>query len=162
MANQRLLLLLALSAAVTLAWSSAVQAKEEFPGQIENQYALGYQPPCSVCHVAENTGSATPRTAFALALRSRGLTGSSKTLSSALTQLETDGVDSDGDGVTDIQELKDGTDPNSSGNASIKNAEEPGYGCGGTPPTGRGGALQGVAVALSLAWALLFRRRVRP
>ncbi|MEO7032974.1 MAG: thrombospondin type 3 repeat-containing protein [Polyangiaceae bacterium] len=160
MANQRPLL--ALSAIVTLAWSSAAHAKEEFPGQIENQYKLGYQPPCSVCHTADNTGSATPRTAFALALRSRGLTGSNQTLSIALKQLEADGVDSDGDGVTDIQELKDGTDPNSSGNASIKDAQEPGYGCGGTPPTGRGGAMQGIAVALGLAWALLFRRRVRP
>lgn len=160
MANQRLLL--ALPAIVTLAWSSAAHAKEEFPSQIENQYTLGYQPPCSVCHIADNTGSATPRTAFALALRSRGLTGSNQTLSSALKQLEADHADSDGDGVTDIQELKDGTDPNSSGNASIKDSQEPGYGCGGTPPTGRGGAMQGIAVALGLAWTLLFRRRVRP
>jgi hypothetical protein len=137
--------------------SSLAQAKSEFPGEIKNSYGLAYDVPCSVCHVKGNTGSATPITPFALSLRARGLTGDNQSLSSALSKLESDAVDSDGDGVTDVNELKAGTDPNSSANASIINDQDPGYGCGGTAPQGR--SAPGMAGVLALSWFVLRRRR---
>ena len=139
-------------------WSSLARAKSEFPSEIKNSYGLAYDVPCSVCHIKGNVGSATPITPFALSLRARGLTSSNQSLSNALSKLQADGVDSDGDGVSDVEELKAGTDPNSSANASIVNDQEPGYGCGGTAPHGR--STPGMAGLLGLVWLMLRRRRV--
>lgn len=141
--------------------SSVAQAKREFPSEIQSDLGLTYQVPCSVCHIKDNTGSSTPITPFARALRARGLTGDNASLLTALAQLDADQVDSDGDGVTDINELKAGTDPNSSANASLINDQEPGYGCGGSPPTGRDGG-PALGSVLALAWLLVQRRRGRP
>jgi len=139
-------------------WASNAHAKDEFPGQIESDVpGVNYQVPCAVCHIKGNTGGSTPITPFALSLRDRGLSGDRTSLSVALSRLAADGTDSDGDGVGDIDELKAGTDPNSSANADIATVQAPGYGCGGTAPHGEGGP--GAAGALSLAWLLLRRRR---
>jgi hypothetical protein len=159
-------------------FSSVAQAKSEFPNEMRSDPAfqapdggvgltadggvgLTYDVPCSVCHIKDNTGSSTPITPFARSLRARGLSGSNGSLHTSLQQLKEDGVDSDGDGVTDIAELIAGTDPNSSANASLINDREPGYGCGGSPPTGRD-AGPAFASALALAWLFLHRRRGRP
>lgn len=138
---------------------SVARAVEEFPGQIQSDLALTYQVPCSVCHIKGNTGGSTPITPFALSLRSRGLEGESS-LRDALLRAEADGIDSDGDGTTDIAELRAGTDPNSSANANIMNDQEPGYGCGGSAPHGRGAPA--MAGLLGVGWLLGRRLRGRP
>jgi hypothetical protein len=145
-------------------FSSVAQAKSEFPNEIRSDPDLrvSYLVPCSVCHIKDNTGSSTPITPFARALRARGLSGSNGSVRTSLAQLGADGVDSDGDGVTDIAELNAGTDPNSSANASLIDDQEPGYGCGGSPPTGKGNGGPASGSALVLAWLLLQRRRGRP
>ena len=152
-------LMVGLVALGSLVWSALAQAKSEFPSEIARNpnLNLSYQPPCSVCHINANIGGSTPITPFALSLRARGLAGQNSSLSSALSKLESDAVDSDGDGTTDVDELKAGTDPNSSANASIINDQEPGYGCGGTAPHGR--SAPGAAGVLTLGWFLLRRRR---
>jgi hypothetical protein len=157
MNKTKLCLLSGLLALGSMGWSSLARAKSECPSEIKNSYGLTYDVPCSVCHIKGNVGSATPITPFALSLRARGLTGNNQSLSSALSKLESDGVDSDGDGVSDVEELKAGTDPNSSANASIVNDQDPGYGCGGTAPRGR--SAPGMAGVLALGWLALRRRR---
>ncbi|MET0790383.1 MAG: thrombospondin type 3 repeat-containing protein [Polyangiaceae bacterium] len=138
---------------------SVAHALEEFPGRIQSHLGLTYQVPCSVCHIKGNVAASTPITAFALSLRSRGLEGESS-LDNALNRSEQDGVDSDGDGTTDVAELRAGTDPNSSANANIDGDQEPGYGCGGTAPHGRGAP---AAMSIfGLGWLFVRRFRGRP
>ncbi len=149
---------LAFAVLATSSFGSQAQAKDEFPGEIERDVAgVTYQVPCSVCHIKGNTGGSTPIMPFALSLRTRGLSGDTSSLKTALTKLDQAGTDSDGDGTPDIQELVAGTDPNSSANASIVNDQEPGYGCGGSAPTGRSGPA--LASGLGIAGLLLRRRR---
>ena len=142
---------------VAIGWSSVARAEDEFPGVIENDLTLGYQPPCSVCHLKENTGAPTARTLFALSLKARGFSDRAS-LTTALNQLKQDHFDSDGDGVSDVDELAAHTDPNSAANANIDDPSEPAYGCGGSAPQGRNGgqAVLGVAV---LGWLFSRRRR---
>ncbi len=144
-------------AVLTCCFSSTGFAKRQFPGLIQRDLSLSYEVPCSVCHLKGNTGSSTAGTPFALSLRDRGLSGDSNSLSSALSRLQTDGVDSDGDGIPDVTELRAGTDPNSSANARIIDDQEPGYGCGGSAPrgSGDGGPTLG---ALGLLVLLIWRR----
>jgi hypothetical protein len=120
-----------------LAPVSSARATRGLPGQIRSSLALGYMPQCSLCHEAGKTGNGTVFTPFALSARARGLTASggggssgshTSPVSIALTQMATDQVDSDGDGVTDVEELKAGTDPNVPGAVPMALAD-PTYGC---------------------------------
>lgn len=144
-----------------LVGAGSAHAKPEFPGIIAAQYQLSYLPPCGLCHAKGNVGSSTVRTPFGLALRARGLTaGGEDSLAQALSRLEADAADSDGDGVSDVAELKAGTDPNSAANASLIGNDDPGYGCGGSPPKPH--SREASAPLLSgfvLAWILKRRRR---
>jgi hypothetical protein len=147
-------------AVMGLIWPSAAHAEREFPAVIQSDFELSYEVPCSVCHLKANVGAATARTPFALALKARDFTDE-RSLSRALARLKADNFDTDGDGVSDVEELKAGTDPNSPANASLIDAQDPGYGCGGTAPHGRniGQAALGAA---ALAWLLARRLRSRP
>jgi len=123
---------------------------------------LDYSPPCSVCHVANNTGVATADTPFAVSLRARGLLGDDRnSIDSALSQLDQEQVDSDGDGVSDVNELFANTDPNSAANAPLNGAVEQSYGCAlSEGAAARSGAAPWTIALGALAWALVRRRRV--
>jgi hypothetical protein len=139
------------------------EAKNSFPPEMQSQLGLTYEVPCSVCHTKGNTGPATAQTPFALSLRARGLSRDRNSLTSALTQLEADHVDSDGDGTTDVAELRAATDPNSSANASLAGDPDPGYGCGGTAPRSqRRGALGSLMLVPGLGCLVRRRRRGPP
>jgi uncharacterized protein (TIGR03382 family) len=99
--------------------SRAAHAAPNFPRNIQSELKLDYAPPCSICHVNGQTGEGTPIELFAWSMRARGLTGSRNSLVPALMADETDNVDSDGDGITDIDELRNGTDVNSPANDCI-------------------------------------------
>jgi hypothetical protein len=133
----------------------------EFPRELKRDLTLDYEPPCSICHLKNNTGVGTAGTPFALALRERGLDAGSRTsLGAALTQLDDDKLDSDGDGVSDVDELRAATDPNSDAPVSLKDVQ-PEWGCSVALQhhAHRGlGAIAGLAVTVLVA-GLRRRRR---
>lgn len=139
---------------------TSAEATQKFPSGIYN-YLLPtftvkpYAPPCSLCHDRGSTGPGTAQTPFALSAKARGLApGDTQSLDNALTAMDRDEVDSDGDGIADIQELRDGTDPNTPGDVSLVTESGPDAGCGGNtkPRSPR-------VTAASVLGLLLLRRR---
>jgi hypothetical protein len=146
---------------LVLALASTAEAQPEYPSAIEQHLGLGYTVPCSVCHDKGNTGSGTVTTPFGWAMRGQGLVADDpSSVNAALDALKSAKTDSDGDGADDIAELVAGTDPNSAGSVPFPNGTQPGYGCGGTAPTGhRGAAILPLPLLVLAARAL--RRRWR-
>lgn len=90
------------------AWATA-----EFPPAIQARYSLGAEPLCQLCHTNGITARGTVTTPFGSAMLARGLVPNDvAALNTALDALTTEMVDSDGDGVVDVEELAAGTDPN--------------------------------------------------
>jgi hypothetical protein len=118
---------------------------------------LSYTPPCRLCHIQGTTGAGSVQTPFGISMLARGLTQDESTLIPALTAMDTQKVDSDGDGVDDITEILEDRDPNTPLPASLSSGA-PTYGCGtaGTVCT-RGWPLFAAAAGLLLA----IRRRSR-
>ena len=133
-------------------YAHPAHALRRFPGEIESQLSLPYSPPCSVCHLNGKTGAPTVTTPFAYALRERGLSDSRGSLSLALTRLGDDRTDSDGDGVGDVTELENATDPSSPANASLVDVGDPSYGCSSSP--GRHQAPAALALLVGVVAAL--------
>lgn len=142
-------------AAIAVAIASPpARATERMPRAIATDLGLSYVPECSLCHVGGNAGPGTARSPFALTARSYGLDGSDRTLlQTALQKMEAAKVDSDGDGVPDIAELRAGNDPNIAGTAALIGRPDPSYGCTSASRTGPG--------ALLVLGLLLLRRRPR-
>ena len=137
-----------------LSWAPAAGAREEFPGVIARELNAPQDPPCSVCHLGGKTSGATVFTPFAWSMRAHGLSGSPDSVVSAIRGVKADGVDSDGDGVPDWQEIVAGTNPNAPG-SGIDGAD-PQLGC---RVAGRG---PGSGAAALLVGALVWLNRRRP
>ncbi len=153
---------LALAGSVT---AGAAHALPTFPAALASHLGTSHVPDCPVCHQGTPTkGTAT--TPLAIALQSRGLTASDpSSINAALDALAADKTDSDGDGISDVDELKKGFDPNFPSypdggpipGGVVPSTLTPSYGCtiagrslgAGTARGGRGVVLLGVAALLA-------------
>ena len=121
-----------------------------FPREIKNELSMNTSPHCSVCHAGGHTGYGTATTLFAEAMKDRGLVAKDKnSLIDSLALMQADLVDSDGDGITDIEALKSDMNPNGEGDLLA-----PSYGCQATS-TSYGGLL----VISFFGFLLLTRQR---
>jgi hypothetical protein len=142
--------------------AGAAAATPNFPATLQSYLQLPYIPPCALCHENGVTGIGTVHTPFGESMVAAGLKANDVTsLGDALTMLSDDKTDSDGDGVSDVDELEQNMDPNTVGGGSLSDGT-PLYGCGAEIAGGgsRDGAFAAAGVALALG-ALARRRRSR-
>jgi hypothetical protein len=151
--------------AALLSLAPKVLASQIYPEAIAAQLGSPCPPLCTLCHDTVAGGFATANRPFGIRVRTRpyGLvSGDLDQLRDVLTRLEADATDVDGDGMTDIAELRAGSDPNVAGSAPLEcytppPAEDDG-GCA-IPRSAPGDATGFVASALVAAWLLARRRR---
>ena len=90
-----------------------VRASDTFPEEIRAQLQLPAAPPCTLCHSSDEGGLDTVVTPFGVTLARLGLVATDEnSLLAALQAAESQTVDSDFDGVADLDELRAGGDPN--------------------------------------------------
>ena len=128
-------------------------ANPKYPAIVYNHLGLDVAPACTLCHRDNLGGKGTVEKPFGLWMYDNGLRGDSteQDLTDLLDQNEADEVDSDGDGVGDIAELQDGTDPNVAGST----LSPPKYGCLSTTS----GTAPAALLALTALGLVLRRRR---
>ena len=132
------------------AWASS-----SYPTDIQGDLSLSAPPPesCALCHTNGVTGAGTVNTPFGKSARGLGLVAQNPSkLAQVLTAMQTAGTDSDGDGVSDIAELKAGTDPNVAGTSTGTTLPPLSYGCGAQSAPGA------LALWALAAWAGRRRR----
>ena len=141
------------AAALTFA-AGAVRASPTFPAYLQEKLNMPCTPQCVLCHRTEAGGRTTATKPFGSTVVQYGASaGDTNSLGTAIDQIERQGtVDSDGDGMLDITELREGSDPDVKGAGHLCGPE---YGCAcGTPrsSTDSLAALLAAAVATSLVW----------
>lgn len=96
-----------------LLFASAAHAHPDFPSDVAKDLGLAAPPDCSICHQGSVQSAATAIQPFVNVLRQLGLSDAddATSLKNALEADEACQIDSDGDGVPDITELKRGTNP---------------------------------------------------
>ncbi|HET9157144.1 MAG TPA: hypothetical protein VFN91_10790 [Myxococcaceae bacterium] len=138
----------------------AARATPNFPSAIARDLQLSSPPACTICHATNSGGAGTVVKPFGKYLISRGLAPFDEgSLAGALAAAAGERHDTDGDGVLDVDALKQGLDPNGSSTPTTT-LDDPTFGCAST--RGGGGTstllLAGV-VLLRLAGAHMSRRR---
>jgi len=107
---------------------SAAKASPQYPIELRTALDLNYTPSCTLCHSSASASSAGPvDTPFGKSMVARGLRGASApydggtetdagtvdpSLVAAIEAMRKDEVDSDGDGMEDLDELSWRGDPN--------------------------------------------------
>ncbi len=148
-----------LATAFLLALPRLALADPTYPAEIQSHLGLTYTPPCTLCHSTNAGGLGTVVTLFGESMRAEGLTTDISTLDPALDALgKAPAVDSNDDGVPDIQQLKDGFDPSTG--ASLKVQQEQ-FGCGAHIAQ-RGADSSGQALVVLGLVSLVLGRRARP
>jgi hypothetical protein len=137
--------------------TSGAAASESFPDATQADLDLSYAPGCDLCHAHADAPVGGASKPFAASLVARGLVaGDDASLAKALVADE--GVDSDGDGARDLDELSWGGDPNHPDVPVGKPPPEITYGCGGSSKGAPGGSAP-FALAFSAGLAACLRRR---
>jgi len=116
-----------LGLALLLSSSAPSFAHSTFPTDMERQLEMSCLPACTLCHKDNLGGFGTITKPFGKAMQENGLLFVPASLPGALQALEKAGTDSDGDGVGDVTELREGQDPN--GDADLCGVQAV-YGCG--------------------------------
>ena len=151
------LFVVAVILALTLTAARA-HASPGFPAVIHQDWELSYTPECTLCHASESGGRGTVVTYFGQEMEALGVIAQSDaTLAEALSVDKAQGVDSDGSGTSDYDDMVAGRDPNSGPGPSGGGRIRPLHGCAMGHAPGDGG--DGAAVFLLLACALVARRR---
>jgi hypothetical protein len=114
-----------------------------FPPWIQSDLALDYTLTyCQICHNNPNGGIGTVTMPFGVAMKTEGTLVFSSTqaeVDAALGDVAKNMIDSDCNGIPDIQQLKDGRNPNPpgqyiDGSGRPTPDDEPDGGCVGAPP----------------------------
>jgi hypothetical protein len=174
----RLLLVLTLGGAIAPLLPASALAKQRYPQIIQSYFCGGNgpdacpgrgtapnapicqtQPPCRICHIQGTTGSGTIQTPFGVSMLARGLSGDNGSVCTALSALDADKVDSDGDGTPDTVELENLDDPNTAANVKLVDEPTPTYGCGVASGTGGRWLLATVSTLVALFVLRRARRR---
>ena len=167
-----------LALATVVAWSSSAWARPEFPGIVQTTLKpdLLCPPTCTICHTTPNPVDET--TATQLFVNNLSLAGpagiTEESLPDVLLALEqqvctnpedrscpggmcTKPCDADGDGMGDVEEIRNGRNPNNSTTMPC-----PEYGCfARVAPTPAKRSLDGTAVLAALGAALVLAGRWR-
>ena len=149
---------------LVLLGAGSVGASPTYPAAIKNDLKtlnaadMPCVPPCTICHRDTMGGRGTVIKPFGLSMIANGLAfQDTDALARALAASKANGVDSDGDGVSDVDELSAGHDPNVSGAAPLCTST-PRYGCGASIAPARPGA----AGAFLFALLALLAARLSP
>lgn len=144
------------------ALSSSAFASAAYPVLVKQHFEVdtlpATPPSCTLCHQTDDGGNDTVVRPFGRALLSLGAKGNdAPSLESALSQVESEGIDSDRDGVSDADELRGAADPNVGDGSTpdpLAGVTLPQTGCSvGARPSAASGWL------FALALGLLARRR---
>ena len=130
-------------AVAALLVSGAAAASPAYPDAMKTDLGLAKAPGCELCHAAATDPVGAAATPFGKSMVAKGLVASdTASLSKALEGLRAAGVDSDGDGAEDLDELSWGGDPNHADLPESGNSDPVTYGCssGRVPLSGSGGA----------------------
>jgi len=138
----------------------AARATPNFPAAIARDLQFSGPPACTICHATNAGGAGTVVKPFGKYLVSRGLAPfDENSLSGALAAAAGERHDTDGDGILDVDALKQSLDPN--GTSSHGPAlEDPTFGCSTTGTRGATSTgLLVLVVVLRLAAAHVSRWR---
>jgi hypothetical protein len=149
-------------ALAVVALAPAARASDPYPGLIQEQLKLSAAPLCTICHLTLIGGSMSVTKPFGRNLMQKyGLKSQDFTnLPIVIMKDQQNGDDVDGDGVGDIAELIQGTDPNvPEGGVAV---DEPRFGCYCTVPAAASSSAAPAAGLLTgLVLAGLGRRAAR-
>ena len=152
------------AAALLLLSPARAHAHSTFPTLIAANLDMPCVPACTICHKDTLGGFGTVNEPFGKAMQGAGLNFIEPTLGPALAKLEQEQIDSDGDGESDIAELREGRDPNGKIDLCGQAALAARYGCGAhiaTPPTQRDSSAAVGALLTALVLGASLHRSAR-